>query len=217
MEILGVVPVAGKGSRWGGYFKELLPVGNGEWLLDRTIGAMMKGGANKICVITTPEKISTHIAHINSKYSGIFYVTQKEKKDIWGAMKESLIFAGELNLFAMPDTYFPSELFVRQFRKTTYGRKPQFFIGVHKTTMPERFGVLLENKVVNKQKLSDGTYDAWGTLVWTKEVAKFWIENPPETYTEAINSAMKEFEWETFAMEYYKDMATWKDYTEFIK
>jgi len=219
VNILGIVPVAGEGSRWGGYFKELLPCGNREWLLDRTIKSMKCGGAQKICVITSISKITTHISHIGEKNEGIFYVIQRGKNDIWSAIAESLPFAEDLNLFAMPDTYFPILTFDRSFVIHKNGKLVDFHIGTLETKNPERFGVIIDGKIVNKSKdLPRGRiYSAWGTLVWTRKVAEFWLENSPQSYTDAINSAMDKFNWKSYRMEYYYDMAEWKDYRRFIE
>jgi hypothetical protein len=213
MSVLGVIPVAGKGSRWGGYYKELLPSGNREWLLDRTIKSMKVGGADKICIVTNQSKISTHVSHINSKYENIFYVIQKEKKDIWGAMLASLSYSEDINLFAMPDTYFPINCFDRE-----YSLNKDFWIGTHKTKFPERFGILLEDKVINKSKSlpKNREYMAWGSLVWSSSVSLFWMQEQPDTYTQAINMALSRFDYGTFDMGYYNDMATWEDYQIFL-
>jgi hypothetical protein len=219
MSVLGVVPVAGKGSRWGGYYKELLPTADGEWFLDRTINSMKAAGADKICVVTSVEKITTHVTHIKQKYDGVFYVIQQGDNDIWSAMKESLLFAGDYNLFAMPDTYFPKDTFSNAIDEFNEDFQADFYLGIHETNHPERFGVIINDAVENKSTaLPKGvTYTAWGTLLWTRQVAEFWMEHPPESYTGAINAAMAKFRWGTFPMAYYLDMARWEDYGNFIK
>ena len=119
----------------------------------------------------------------------------------------------------MPDTIFPNEVFNRSFREVRYGTPIDFYIGTHTTRFPDRFGVLVGEKMINKSKeLPQGKrYLAWGTLVWTKKVVEYWIANPPDDYNEAINVAMENFKWNTFHMQYYYDMATWKDYIGYIK
>ncbi|MCK5609464.1 hypothetical protein KAR91_46755 [Candidatus Pacearchaeota archaeon] len=219
MSVLGVIPVAGKGSRWGGYYKELLPTGDGEWFLDRTISSMKEAGADKICVVTTIEKMTTHATHIKEKYDGVFYVIQREHTDIWGAMKESLPFATSINLFAMPDTYFPKDTFSDAVDDFNEDFQIDFYLGMHETNHPERFGVIVNDVIKNKSTTlpKGATYTAWGTLLWTRQVAEFWMARPPSSYTDAINAAMAEFRWGTFPMAYYLDMARWEDYGNFIR
>jgi len=214
--ILGVIPVAGKGSRWGGYYKELLPCGKGEWLLDRTIKAMKIGGAHRICVVTSQEKIATHVAHITEKYDDVFYVIQKGTNDIYSAMEASFPYAGSINYFAMPDTYFDKFAFTAPSFTAN-----EFYLGTFYTDKPERFGTIRGERVLNKRP-SPSTekgkfYEAWGAMVWSDKVSRLWKNSSPSNYTDAINSAMQFFGYTTFPLHDYKDMATWDDYTEFIK
>lgn len=215
MSVLGIIPAAGRGSRWGGYFKELLPTGDKEWLLDRTIHSMKKAGASKICIVTSPEKITTHVTHIKKQHDGIFYVIQKGEDDIWSAVIEALPFSEDYNLFAMPDTYFPLDAF----SNTLFDTHIDFYLGVFTTKTPERFGVLIDDHIEDKSSTLPGetSYTAWGTLLWTRRVAEFWMEQSTKSYTDAINEAMDEFRWGTFQMEFYRDMAKWEDYASFIE
>lgn len=212
MSILGVIPAAGKGSRWGGYYKELLPVGNKKWMIDKTITTMFLGGAEDILVVSNKEKIHTHVQHLEKYgFHRLWYTIQREDKDIYGAIYESLSLAGEYNLFAMPDTFIPDNTFVREFTK-------DFYLGIFKTDKPERFGVLTDSgDVVNKDASLKGVHDAWGTIVWSKEVAEFWKNLDIDTYTTAINLAISTFGLNTFQMDYYFDLATWGDYASLLR
>lgn len=206
---LGIVPAAGKASRWGGSFKELLPCGQGQHLIDRTITAMRLGGADNVLVITNPEKISAHATHLAHREQ-VYFGLQQETTDIWGAIQASFPLAGDYNLFAMPDTYYPANAFEGQ----TFSQP--FYLGVFDTPTPERFGVLVDKKVVNKRAPA-GEYKAWGLLVWSQEVVDYWRGLYIANYTQAINLAIKEFGLHTFLIPYYYDMATWEDYQKFLE
>lgn len=217
MSILGIIPAAGEGSRWGGYFKELLPVKD-KTLIDRSIVAMRMGGAKKIAVVSKPDKIATHSKYLSNRHSRIFYLIQSHKPELFGAVDEALNYAMDYDYtyFAMPDTYFPLFTFQRDFSHA------DFHLGLFLTQATERFGVLYNGVVVDKQKFCKvdvfgQTFSAWGVLIWNKKVSKFWWEKEPKDYTDAINLAMKNFTWDTFYLDYYYDMASWKDYEEFIK
>jgi dTDP-glucose pyrophosphorylase len=216
--ITGIIPAAGSGSRWGGFYKEFLPVGNGEWLINRNINAMKLGGADKIVVISSPEKISAHVSHITPKHDDISYVIQKGEKDIYSAIESALFLSGDWNLFAMPDTYYPLDIFSRVFKMYPMSIKHDydFILGLFPTTNPERFGILKDGEIINKQELPPSLYNAWGTIVWSRRVAEFWKRTTPKSYTFAFNNAMKTFRWNIAVMDYYYDMATWEDYREFI-
>ena len=219
-KILGIIPSAGKGSRWGGYYKELLPLGDGEWLLDRCIKSM--NIADEILIITSKDKIGTHVSHLNDRFPNVSFTLQKEGYDIMGAIRSSYPFTCKYNLFAMPDTVYPKYLF--DFFFPIGDNEPDFLLGMFQTTMPERFGVLHVDKdgekIVNKQKSknenSTPTVLAWGSMIWSDRVVDLWQDLDIIDYTEAINVAIREFGFHSYPIDYYFDMATWKDYKEFI-
>jgi choline kinase len=215
--MLGVIAAAGEGSRWGRFEKELLPIGPEQWLIDNSLEAMRLAGARRICLVSSPAKIHTHANHfMKEKYRryDIFYVIQRERTDIWGAIKESFPFAEDLNLFAMPDTLFDPQCF-----RTLLARAapPPFSLGTFDTQRPERFGVLHGGRVVNKSTdLPAAQYSAWGTLVWSREVVDAWLADDPRDYTLAINRAIERFGHGTFPLNYYYDFAAWADYKRWL-
>lgn len=216
--ITGIVPAAGTGSRWGGYFKELLPTQDGEFLLDRAVSVCREGGADRIVLVSSPSKLTAHKVHLHPNDTDVIYTLQKSNKDIYGAIEDSFVYNTETNLFIMPDTYTNINAFYgvdKVLRETRAG----FLLGIHKTNRPERFGVIDYNskKVVNKQVLPEGTYDAWGVMAWTREVTDFWIRNDIENYTDAINYAIYEFGLNTFDLAYYYDMANMESYLSFLE
>jgi len=205
---MGIIPAAGKGSRWGGFAKELLPIGEKEWLLERTIKTL---DCDANLIITSPEKISQHIMATQHLPYNIAFSLQKHEQDIWGAIKTSFPYSYEYNLFSMPDTIIPS---VNAFPEVLTN---PFYLGVFETKIPERFGVLLDRQVVNKVKLEQGTYRAWGTLIWSKEVVDYWKSVKIDNYTDAINLAIQKFGLETFPLRYYYDLANWEEYSNYVK
>jgi dTDP-glucose pyrophosphorylase len=210
MPVLGVIPAAGKGSRWGGYYKELLPCGDGEWLIDRTVEAMLCGGADAVLIVTRIEKMAALAEHLRYASLPVYFTIQHGDNDIWSAIEESFGFIADRYLFAMPDTYFPLDAF-----ETVTGGS--FSLILHETTRPERFGVLVEGTVINKAELTPGTYSAWGLLSWDRQVVRFWQRIRPGGYTDAINTAIREFGLDYWTIPYYYDMATFEDYQGWIQ
>jgi len=207
---VGVIPAAGTGSRWGGYTKELLPCGEGRWLLDRTLDAMQQGGAEAALIVTNERKASPLADHLTDAPLPVFFAVQRHPGDIYGAMAESFPFPADDFLFAMPDTVFPVDTFQQ-------AGKGGFGIGIFETTTPERFGVLEGGRVVNKQPLGPGLYDAWGVLRWDRRVVDYWQRVTPADYTDALNLAIGRFRLHTWRLDYYYDMATWADYEAFVR
>lgn len=209
MHCLGVIPAAGEGSRWGGYYKELLPCGDGEWLIDRTIEAMRRGGADAVLVVASHEKLPVLAGHLRRPALPLYFAIQRGDNDIWSAIEESFGFPATRFLFAMPDTYYPVDAF------EAAGRGP-FALGLHDTRRPERFGVLVGGQVANKQAMEPGVYRAWGLLAWSSTAVQHWQRTKPADYTDAINGAIAEFGLQHWPLDYYYDMASFADYQEWL-
>lgn len=210
---LGIIPAAGEGSRWGQFQKELLPIGKEQWLIDCAVSALVTGGADKICIVTSPNKIHTHAQHfMKEKYRdiNIFYIIQKDPSDLWGAIKATFPYTNGYNLFAMPDTLIPNFVF-------PYERKYDFSLGLFTTDMPEKFGVFDGGRVFNKDPNITGVRKAWGLLSWSANVVEYWKLCKPSNYTEAINKALEKFTYGTFTLPYYWDFASWEDYCSWVK
>lgn len=205
---LGIIPAGGKAERFGHCLKDMLPVANGKLLIDRTAEAMRNGGADKILVISSKDKL-----HIHRNYLGDdFDYCVKQSDSLWQSIMFSFFYSAEWYFFAMPDTYYPLDVFL-------YLQEKEFNLGTHKTNMPKRFGVLINDQICDKCDLDPGYYQAWGVLAWTKAVVEFWKSrlDDIESFTDAFNMAMHYFGFHTFEMQYYRDMASWDDYRELVR
>lgn len=202
---LGIIPAAGVAKRWGGIPKELLPVDE-ITLLDRTIMSMYN--ADVILLITNEDKAAIHIQHL--KNQPIYYAIQQGKNDIWSAIVESLPLSAKMTMFAMPDTYFNIDIFQKM-------PDADFNIGYFETIESERFGIIRNNAIINKQKMA-GIQRAWGVLSWSNKVVDLWKHNigKIENYTDAINMAMLEFGYSIIPLDYYEDIGSWEFYKQLI-
>lgn len=209
---LGIIPAAGKAVRWDGYYKELLPIGNGATLLDRCIISMIDR-TDQIVIITTEEKIGLH-AHYTKKYRGVTFSIQKDDNDIMGAIQAVLPFCHYDNLFAMPDTYYPINIF------NTFLMTYDLELGVFETREPERFGVLYDGVIINKDPMLKGKkLKAWGVFSFSKKLATSWIEEDVTDYTRALNVVSihpEKFTVGTVDMEYYYDIQNFHSYFKFL-
>lgn len=213
--ITGIIPAAGKGSRWGGFLKCMLPCGEGDWLINRQVRAMENGGAERIVIVCNTENISPIASHMAGKHGvPVYYAIQQGGRDIWGAIAEALPLVSNYAFFGMPDTYAPVDVFSKM-------SGADFEMGLFKTRRPERFGVLRSDRIVNKcNTFSVGTFDAWGVLGWSIDVTRFWMDYDKnvgiETYTQAFNLAIERFGFQSVAIAYYHDMADWQNYRDFV-
>jgi len=208
MKKIGVIPAAGYGKRWGYYPKFLLPCGDKNWLLNHSIELFP---CDEIVITVsdqTRHDICSHITRSSiTKNFSILDNTHMEL-DFWGSMLAALEVEADYYYFTMPDTYCPKGIF-EQMPETG------FSLGVFQTDKSERFGMLRDGVVINKQMGEPGL--AWGMLGWDKKVRDLWRVSALETYTDAINLALQEFSSTQIEMEYYYDMATWIDYIKFIE
>ena len=89
----------------------------------------------------------------------IYYAIQQGNKDAWSAIAESLPMYVKWNLYAMPDTYFLTDVFCDEYNA-------DFIINAFWTTTPEKFGVITDVEILDKKKFTTpGNYLAWGTLI----------------------------------------------------
>lgn len=206
---LGIIPAAGQANRFDGILKELLPLHDCVTLLKHSLNAMMNIGVDAVLLITNRDKLATHANHLHQWR--VYYAVQLEHRDLWGAICESLPIHGRMNYFAMPDTYYPVNVFENCV--------DHFCINWFETDQPERYGILTEQGIVDKEPLGKGTHKAWGTLAWSYKVAELWIKNINriKNHTHAFNMAIDEFGFTLKRMEHYSDLATMSDYQELIR
>jgi hypothetical protein len=222
--MIGIIPCAGKATRWGGNYKELLPIGENKWLIDCSIDQMYLSGVRKFCIVSNPEKISTHIQHFQKdKYKGIciFFVIQNYNQDILGAIKTALPFCEKEDFvfFSMPDTLFGEIGF-------NVNPKVDFNLGVFNTINGNRFGVLDQEpfktcKIINKNEDFVGINKlAWGNFVANWKVIQFWYSwayvDSSYTYTDLLNSTIKMFSYDLHTLDYYYDFENWDEYKRWI-
>lgn len=197
---IGIIPAAGSATRYGGVLKELLPVESDTVMMDFAVNAMKKGGCDQIVCVTSTRKI----AQISDRFPHLLYTIQVTGQDIWGAIFAGLMVEADEYCFAMPDTVIPEHAF------DLYMGAP-FMLGCFDTDMCERFGMVRDGFIVNKKPGELG--QAWGTLMWTKQVRDWWLNyGDLSSYTNAFNLAMRTFGYKTYDLEYYHDIASFEDY-----
>jgi len=210
MTKLGIIPAAGKGKRFGGLYKELLPCSADETLLSRAVDTLEMIPVDTTLVISSHYKINAHCAALNNR--NVKYAIQRSyERDAWDAIVESFDVAGEWNYYIMPDTWIMSGII----------KEPahDFTLGLFNTWKPERFGVLDDGEIVDKSTTFSGERQAWGILIWSRRVVDFWrgLDGNIETHTQAFNMAMREFGYNVFEIPVYKDIASFEDYKELLK
>jgi len=203
---LGILPAAGKSTRWGGYPKELLPISNGQTFIARAIDSLQLSNCDVIAIVTSQAKISMHAHHIEGSRNIVFAIQQGE--ELWGAITTAVEFPADEYYFMMPDTFLPLEPFPTSLSKS-------FGLGLFATEEPGRFGVLRDGIIVDKQPSSQPGR-AWGTLAWTRSVVEYWKKESYRSHTDAFNDAMRVFGYDEWHLDYYYDIGNMTHYAEFL-
>lgn len=213
MTRLGIVPAAGNGKRFGGAFKELLPISNNETLLSRTLTFLVDIPVDRTLIITNAHKYAAHSLTAD-RFDALLVQQMYHEHDAWDAIAESFAYAGDRNYYLQPDTYIPARSHV--------GEIPDgdFVMGLFATSHPERFGVVWDGAIYDKEDTFRGSIQlAWGLVIWSGAVVEFWKRNIERitTHTQAFNMAMKEFGYNTFKLPFYYDVSCFEDYKRLLE
>jgi len=219
--MLGIIPCGGKGSRWGGQYKELLPLGKEKWVIDCCVDQMKSVGVKNFCIVSSLEKAGVLAQHFSKeKYFdlNIFFVTQKYNLDMWGAILSALplsIALGGRSFFAMPDTFFGDSGFMKGRDFWDSG----FSISLFDTQDGSRFGVYdSKNGITNKNpEFKNGNYRAWGNFSFDSSIAREWMNTKFMNYTEALNYTLNNHETYFNHLDYYYDFATFEEYKCYLE
>lgn len=202
---IGILPAAGKATRFGGMMKELLPIGPSMSLLCYAYFRLMEE-VDQIVLVTSHRRLQAHVTEMGYH---VFYTIQSGTKDIYSAMIEGCRIQADRYYFMMPDTLVEGR----------FPEKPKadFIIGTFETETPERFGCFVNDNILNKSTVVPKPAKAWGTLIWSDYVYRYWLTQKIESYTHAINLAMDKFGYETYELESYVDFASYEDYKNYMK
>jgi len=202
---VGIIPAGGKAVRFNGIMKECLPDKQGTPLILRTV-RQLEQFCDAVVVISNPEKISEHARFLGT--SCLYRMTHGQN-DMWKGIESGLQIPAQRYWLQMPDTAVDYSF--------DGDSDSSFLMGTFETDKPERFGCLHDGWIVNKNRDIPTPARAWGVLSWTKAVADMWFETEPQDYTEAINHAIGLFDYQTFELESYNDMATIRDYQDYLR
>lgn len=207
LDIVGVIPAAGRGSRVSPLpgSKELFPVGftlgsfegkprrHPKVVSQFLVEQMQRAQVNRILMAVSPYKVDIVQYYRSGSYIGvpISYVIQEEP---WG-MPYALDLAypwlhqNSLTLFGMPDTVFgpPHALaeMVRQQEKS----QADVVLALFPTSTPWRFGMVdcdregHVRRIIDKPKETTLRY-LWGAACWTYRFATFMHDVLPATRPE---------------------------------
>lgn len=214
--MLSILPAGGRAERFDGIFKELLPVGEGEFLLSNAIRRASALGADRVLVITSADKLPTHSRFL-SRHAAAFAVElavrSENDEHLWAALRHAIPI-DEDGLLVLPDTTWTCP--------GSIPRGADLAFGTFVTDEPHRFSLVHEGRILTKPGGLTGEWSAWGCVYWSAAVAAFWereqkLHGEYPDYDRAFESAMREFGYDTFDIEGYHDLGTWAAYAAFLK
>ena len=203
----GILPAGGKSIRWDAYPKEFLPIGSAWTLLDRHLLLQTRALVDRVMLISSPEKLALHqwwIKHRGWPDVTIITANSVMHSILMGTLGMS---KGDEFIFSMPDTYTDMPLFPEVIEKP-------LMLGVFETDESQRFGMVRGNAIVDKKEGKPG--EAWGAFMFNDEVAAYWKQGRFKNHTTMLSAAMKKFEWGTWEIELYHDVADFHEYLKLL-
>jgi hypothetical protein len=202
-DTIGIIPAAGKASRFGGILKEMLPAHDGVSLISHAY-KRLKRHCDLIVVVTNTDKVQHHMTALK----GVAFVEQQKQTDLIGAVQAAMEIRAKRYLFTMPDTYAS---------ETAFDNMPQSFLslGLFLTHKPERFGCLVDKAIYDKQATTPSPAMAWGALSWECSARDIWLNAP--TLTDGLNNIIAQHGYSTWDIGDYYDMASMRDYADYIQ
>ena len=185
--------------------KEMLPIRDGVTCLENAIQV-----ANKIgdpIVISNVSKLPLHASLIDAP----IMLQRSNEPELYGAIRTGLQSGYEGGLI-LADT-------VTDFSTMDIDTEADICFGVFRTAEPERFSVLLEDRIATKEKLPgwDNYYQAWGVVLWSRRVSDFLLTIKDVHYDRAFEQAIQRFGgYSTFPLHYYYDLGTFDSYVDYI-
>jgi glucose-1-phosphate thymidylyltransferase len=195
LEVIGLIPCAGRGSRLSLPFsKELFP--NVHTLTYKpvilyTINAMKRAGIHHFVVTINPQKMDIVKFLGNGKQFGvsISYCVHPEPRSLPESIEESYhLIKDKTVVFAMPDTYVePANFLQTLLNSHRMDSTSEVTLACFKTEKPGKYGMVQfseETKIVDTivdKPTSTHLVWMWGAMVWnpiyTEEIHQFVINH----------------------------------------
>jgi len=204
---IGILPVGGESARWSGFPKELLPLGNAWTLLDRALLTQTRALVDHVFLVSSPAKYDLHYWWVKDhmKWPNVDVLLADSVKDaILIVLKRQ---PADEYIFGFPDVYSDNPLYPEELTDPLE-------MGLFRTDASEKMGMMrgdLETAhIVDKQPGPPGK--AYGAFMFDRKVAQFWLGHEFEDHTDMLNQALAVFDWGSWPIETYVDVASFNDY-----
>lgn len=210
-----IIPAAGDAVRFGGLPKELLPISEADCSLTHAVRLGQTFG--DVLIVSNPDKEHWHRVALKRAELDCEIAVRKDhrKKDLWGSIEFGLAAGGETRAggLILADT-----VTVPAKDCETPKVKPDLAFGCFKTWEPERFSVLLPDRIATKapRGVMERPALAWGMVMWSAAAADFLLGLEVSHYDRAFEAAMQRFHWHMFDLTSYHDLGTFQAYKNFL-
>ncbi len=234
MRSIGIIPAAGKSSRMGGLFKELLPVSMARDsrpvpIIHFAIHQLMNIPVSKAYVITCPSKASVHMSVLDSGIGvPVCFLNQDEPAGLGDAVLKLEPFVDNENIaFVMPDTIFTPAHAMKRLADLKEKTGASLILGLHQVSNPGSFGIVefLKGKplsIVDKPRRPESDW-AWSSAVFDKAIfgiIKTLSLNRGEVQLTDAFSRMVELKYDVMALPFhggkFYDIGTMNGYVNFL-
>lgn len=224
--MIGIILAGGGATRFEGIPKELLPLDQHKVVIDSQLTAMRFAGIQEVFVVTSPKKIYMHaqrFAHMNYEGMGIYPrlvippVSYLESQDFGKTLTWALqeLSRGKVTAIGLADTIVPPDAY---YPLVVDQSSAGVRLGTFKTTEPERFSILVGNRIITKPQKGflEGVQNAWGIIVLRENVVEHLSGKQFPHYDAALNEAIKIYDCSEHRLTYYYDIGSYQWYKEYM-
>jgi hypothetical protein len=201
---IGIIPAGGNAIRFGGIYKELLPLPDGRAMIEHAIERV--SFCDRVVIVTNKDKCRLHRRYADKNIT----VIEQSLPEMWGAIATAqYAYDADQYYMTMPDTWMELDAF--------WGvPETDFAYGYFLTHQPGRYGVYIDGKFVDKPTTATVPAMAWGVLTWSRRIKELWQAENVKDYTQAINTALKNTRNGHWSIGSYFDCADMDRYMELL-
>jgi hypothetical protein len=199
---VGIIPAAGKSTRFGGVLKELLPAKDGTPFIVHAVNHL-RPVCDIVVVVTNKDKIQSHAVNIG----GVFFVVQQSNLDILGAVQAAMSVKADRYYLIMPDTFISGIAF------DGCQNSSNLSLGTFSTNKVGRFGYIVGNSIQDKSNDVELPAIAWGVLSWSDSLRGLFFSS--KSLSDALNSAILGG-FEIWSIGDYYDIADVGEYSKYL-
>lgn len=212
-----IITAAGYSARFRGVYKEMLPI----WYNNTITTALEVNieqainlfGADEVVIVSRPEKAAEHLK-IAAQYDNVSVIPYRfdPKYDLLGS-----IVSGATHTHCNNDCILMLADTVKIFKYTVPMRNT-CIIGTFLTEKPNRFSIIVDNKIYHKPTSFDGIQKAWGLIKWPAEhnmtMHRQMLEG--DTYDDVFNQMIISYGYTEMEIDKYYDLGSFKAYAEYM-